>query len=291
MSQDKVNLEIMNNDSSSTKTSLIKSVNTEPIQFFECCNKKRVFPKLSEIGGLTLTIILILIPSFCFFFFVLYIGKNYKEYSMGDFTTNIIGFVVCFITFIFGYYTLWDVSTSCPGFQESPKMSLEQFKQDAPTKTIHNILFKLKYCETCQIVRDIRTFHCRLCNMCVEKQDHHCGFVANCIGKKNVLKFLAFLISIVVHCIILGAFSGFNLYLIIVTYKDVINSNWLFPFVILEFICLLFIFVLGSMGIQLIIMISKNQTTNEQLRKRYDNSVFNDGCGPNWKETYDNNMK
>lgn len=281
-----LNLEVMNKDTSSSTLPLMQSTNIEPIQYFKCCNKQRILPKMSELGGLIMTILLILIPSVCFFFIVFFIGNEYKTYSMSHFITNIVGFVITFITLITTYYFLWDVSTASPGYQESPKMSIEQFKQEALTKTIRNVLFPLKYCETCQIVRDIRTFHCKICKMCIEKQDHHCGFVANCIGKKNVLKFISFQIGVVVHCIFLGSFSGFNLYSIVVTYKNVINLNWMFPFVILDVMCVMFIIVLSSMSGQLLIMISKNQTTNEQLRKKYDNSVFNDGCKLNWKEAF-----
>lgn len=44
---------------------------------------------------------------------------------------------------------------------------------------------KKKFCETCQILRPIRSTHCQDCNNCVSVFDHHCPFVNNCIGKRN----------------------------------------------------------------------------------------------------------
>ena len=51
------------------------------------------------------------------------------------------------------------------------------------------------YCTMCNLVRPARAKHCYKCRACVAKFDHHCPFVANCIGFHNHRYFLAYLWS------------------------------------------------------------------------------------------------
>ncbi|XKL59586.1 hypothetical protein PGB90_000602 [Kerria lacca] len=72
------------------------------------------------------------------------------------------------------------------------------------TKHLHVIENGL--CHLCNIrASGPRTKHCRLCNKCVERFDHHCKWLNQCVGARNYVAFLVCVISAVL--ISLGVFS------------------------------------------------------------------------------------
>lgn len=50
-----------------------------------------------------------------------------------------------------------------------------------------------RFCSKCLAYKPPRTHHCRQCRRCVLKMDHHCVWVANCVGHGNQKAFFLFL--------------------------------------------------------------------------------------------------
>lgn len=49
-------------------------------------------------------------------------------------------------------------------------------------------------CPDCEVIRTPRCRHCVLCERCVDRYDHHCPWVNNCIGKGNYAQFYIFVL-------------------------------------------------------------------------------------------------
>uniref|UniRef100_A0AC34RFU5 Palmitoyltransferase n=1 Tax=Panagrolaimus sp. JU765 TaxID=591449 RepID=A0AC34RFU5_9BILA len=66
-------------------------------------------------------------------------------------------------------------------------------------------------CTRCQSFRPPRAHHCRICNRCVQKMDHHCPWVANCVGQNTQKYFLQFILFV-------GILSSYAIALIIISW-------------------------------------------------------------------------
>ncbi|KAF3034546.1 palmitoyltransferase for Vac8p [Didymella keratinophila] len=66
----------------------------------------------------------------------------------------------------------------------------------------------VRFCNKCQTHKPDRAHHCSTCKRCVLKMDHHCPWLATCVGLKNYKAFLLFLVYLTLFCWVCFATSA-----------------------------------------------------------------------------------
>jgi len=131
---------------------------------------------------------------------------------------------------------------------------------------IGEVELDLRYCDTCTMYRPPRSTHCGICNNCVDRFDHHCPYLGNCVGKRNYATFLYFIYSLKLGCLYVFAFSLSH----IIYIGNAFLSVW--HGVIALILCiysLLGFFVLISLGALHCKLITFAETTNENIKYTY----------------------
>jgi len=66
-------------------------------------------------------------------------------------------------------------------------------------------------CPTCEVLRPQESRHCYICNKCVDRFDHHCQWLNNCVGVGNHSVFFMYLLSVWSFLVMLDFVCFWNL--------------------------------------------------------------------------------
>ncbi|KAI7736902.1 hypothetical protein M8C21_032333 [Ambrosia artemisiifolia] len=241
-----------------------------------------------DASSLILTILLIGGPALSFCIKVLHtINVNKKDGKDSDYW-YIVLFVAAILTCL-DILFLFLASSRDPGIvprNTKPPESDEAFDMNTPSmewindRTPHLRLPKtkevivnghpvnVKYCDTCMLYRPPRASHCSICNNCVQKFDHHCPWVGQCIGLRNYRFFYMFISTSTILCLYVFGFSWVHIAqnkdgVVKGLQKDILSD-------VLIVYCFITVWFVGGLTIFHFYLICTNQTTYENFRYRYD---------------------
>ncbi|CAC00755.1 putative protein [Arabidopsis thaliana] len=132
---------------------------------------------------------------------------------------------------------------------------------------VNGFTVKVKFCDTCQLYRPPRAFHCSICNNCVQRFDHHCPWVGQCIALRNYPFFVCFLSCSTLLCIYVFVFSWVSMLKVHGEFYVVLADD----------------LILGVLGLYCFV-----STTCENFRYHYDKkeNPYRKGILENFKELF-----
>ena len=170
-----------------------------------------------------------------------------------------------------GLYVLvnWSYTTAVftsPGTPESGYSQVPTDANDSYSFTVKST-GERRFCKKCHATKPDRTHHCSTCQKCVLKMDHHCPWLATCVGFKNYKAFLLFLIYTSVFCWL--AFGMTACWLWSELFKQIQYDESFTPinYVLLCVISGIIGFVLTGFTAWHIYLACNGQTTIERLEK------------------------
>ncbi|XP_057948195.1 probable protein S-acyltransferase 4 [Malania oleifera] len=263
-----------------------------------CCGGRVVFG--ADAASLYLTTLLIGGPATTF---SVKMVLNIRENDLFGYPVLIIELILTVLVFIFLFLT----SGRDPGIiprNSTPSESDEAFYKTSSSMewvsartpnlklprtkdvTVNGHTVKVKYCETCSLYRPPRGSHCSICNNCVQRFDHHCPWVGQCIGVRNYGFFILFISLTTCLCIYIFVFSWINILQKPGSIWGIMSRD--IPSVILIAYCFIAVWFVGGLTVFHFYLICTNQTTYENFRYRYDKKVnpYNKGVLRNLREFF-----
>ena len=145
-----------------------------------------------------------------------------------------------------------------------------------------------KICDTCYLIRPLRSNHCGTCDNCIIRFDHHCPWIGTCVGQRNYSYFFIFLcllnlfqvftlIICLVHIIMVIVQNLKNEDLKDLSKNEILQISFcqiIISLYIFIYVCITMIFTSGLLFFHIRI-VANNITTKEELKHLFFNPFGN----------------
>jgi palmitoyltransferase ZDHHC13/17 len=213
------------------------------------------------------------------FFFVLYLIMNaasvlYIIPATGEYRIECVSVFSAWSGLLFLSFILASVVN--PGYiKRDPNIDFQELLDNTDAYNVW---------PDCKIIRTPRSRHWNICNMCVERFDHHCPYINNCVGYRNHAFFLMFISLLVINMAVIVALWLFG---IIKGFED--KDFWpflngfhpkIFYYIIVAILFATWVFFFPFTFILALVHswnFCRNKTTNERFARKNDgdnNSVL-----------------
>ena len=203
---------------------------------------------------------------------------------------NIIFISISSILFLLCIYTMLKCGCTDPGILPKQRPPNYKINKEKIKTRIGGHVIILNYCYTCHIYRPPRTSHCSRCDNCVERFDHHCLWLANCIGKRNYKYFYILLLSLNFNSLLQ---IGFCIYVLVLDINKIKNKESkgyvlsIFMGCIILYNLLFIIIFIGKFLAEYTYLLFKNTTYSEY--KKHKLKIYPKGVNPYYKYNICNN--
>ncbi|KIW03500.1 uncharacterized protein PV09_05267 [Verruconis gallopava] len=216
-----------------------------------CCNVLTYFP-LAFVYGLTTWAV-------------------WVETSMSFLLVGATGYISAFLGFALYVLLNWSYTTAVftdPGSPVNTTAGYSSLPTSEPT-SYSSLTVKasgeMRYCKKCQCKKPDRAHHCSTCRRCVLKMDHHCPWLATCVGLRNYKPFLLFLIYTTLFCWLCFAVSARWIWEAIIVNNSVEESFMPVNYILLSVLSGIIGLVVGGFTAWHIHLTLKGKTTIESL--------------------------